>query len=454
MARHREKEATGVYISIHEDCELSDNTAKNSSAKSIGLSSRSLSDWLTYIETCHPSKINLDLERISNVAKRLQVINFDCPVVTIAGTNGKGSNVALIAAILTAAGYRIGTYTSPHLIRYQERIQIAGQCISEHDLCHAFMQIEENRADTSLTYFEFGTLAALWTFKQAALDAIILEVGLGGRLDAVNCVDADLSIISMIDLDHMDWLGDTREKIGFEKAAIMRLNRSCVCGDFAPPQSLLNTAQSLVCPLYRQGIEFDYKMQGQSWSWNSQQLSLSELPLPNIDLQNASTALQAIELLGEHFIITPLAIQEGLKRVFVPGRFHIIEKNARQIIIDVAHNPAGGECLSKRLANTPCLGNTHAVAGMLADKDILNTLRPLRHHVDQWYVCDLAEQRGAKAAKLKQSLSDLEVTQTILEFSSPDLAFQQAYRKLQKNDRLLVFGSFHTAAAIYRYLDN
>lgn len=420
----------------------------------LNLSSRSLSDWLTYIETCHPSSIHLGLERISNVAKRLQVTRFDCPVVTVAGTNGKGSTVALIAAILTAAGYRVGTYTSPHLIRYQERIQIAGHCIRDQDLCHAFTQIEESRADTPLTYFEFGTLAALWAFKQAALDAIILEIGLGGRLDAVNCVDADLAIISMIDLDHMDWLGDTREKIGFEKAAIMRLNRPCICGDFAPPQSLLNTAQSLACPLYRQGIEFDYKMQGQSWSWNSQQLSLRDLPLPNIDCQNAASALQAIELLGEHFMITPLSIQEGLKRVFIPGRFHIIEKNARQIIIDVAHNPAGGACLSKRLANTPCLGNTYAVVGMLADKDIINTLRPLRHHVDHWTVCDLAEQRGAKATKLKQSLFDLEVTQPILEFSSPDLAFQHAYRQLQKNDRLLVFGSFHTAAAIYRYLDN
>ena len=427
-----------------------------SSAKSISLGSRSLTDWLAYIETCHASRIDLGLERISQVAERLHLLNFNCPVVTVAGTNGKGSNVALIAAILSAAGYRVGTYTSPHLVHYQERIQIAGQCMSDQDLCRAFLQIEKNRCDISLTYFEFGTLAALWTFKQATLDAIILEVGLGGRLDAVNCVDADLAIISMIDFDHMDWLGDTREKIGLEKAGILRPNRPCVCGDFSPPQSLLNTAQSLACPLYRQGIEFDYKIQAQSqsWSWNSQQLSLRDLPLPNIDCQNAATALQAIELLGDHFIITPLAIQEGLKRVFIPGRFQIIEKNARQIIIDVAHNPAGGECLSKRLANTPCLGNTYAVVGMLADKDIFNTLRPLRHHVDHWTVCDLEEQRGARATQLKQALLDLEVTQPLLEFSSPELAFQYAYRQLQKNDRLLVFGSFHTAAAIYRYLES
>lgn len=419
----------------------------------LSLNSRSLSDWLVYIETCHPSRIDLGLERILSVAERLQVLNFNCPVVTVAGTNGKGSSVALTAAILSAAGYRVGTYTSPHLIRYQERIQVAGQCISSQDLCRAFLEIEKNRCNILLTYFEFGTLAALWYFKQAALDLIILEIGLGGRLDAVNCVDADLAIISTIDFDHMDWLGDTREKIGFEKAAIMRPKQPCVCGDFAPPQSILNTAQSLACPLYRQGIEFDYKIQMQCWSWNSKQLSLRNLPLPNIDCQNAATVLQAIELLGDHFIISPLAIQEGLKRVFIPGRFHIIEKNRHQIIIDVAHNPAGGECLSKRLANIPCLGNTYAVTGMLANKDIINTLRPLRHHVDHWSVCDLTEQRGAKAAKLKQSLLDLEVSQTILEFSSPDLAFRHTYSQLQKNDRLLVFGSFHTAAAIYRCLE-
>lgn len=420
----------------------------------LNLSSRSLSDWLVYIQNCHPSSIDLGLERILQVAERLHVLNFNCPVVMVAGTNGKGSNVALTAAILTAAGYRVGTYTSPHLIRYQERIQIAGQCISDQDLCRAFLDIEKNRADISLTYFEFGTLAALCYFKQAPLDAIILEIGLGGRLDAVNCVDADLAIISMIDLDHMDSLGDTREKIGFEKASIMRPNRPCVCGDFAPPQSILNTAQSLASPLYRQGIEFDYKMQAQSWTWTGQQLTLRDLPLPNIDLQNAATVLQAVELLGDHFIITPLAILEGLKRVFIPGRFHIIEKNARQIIIDVAHNPAGGECLSKRLANTRCLGNTYALAGMLADKDIINTLRPLRHHVDHWAVCDLAESRGVKATQLKQALLDLEVKQIILEYSSPDIAFQHTYRQLQKNDRLLVFGSFHTAAAIYHCLES
>jgi dihydrofolate synthase / folylpolyglutamate synthase len=440
-------------LGIHEDCDPRD-TQTMSSAKSISL--RSLPDWLAYIETLHPSRMELGLERVTQVAQRLEVLTFNCPVVTVAGTNGKGSTVALTAAILSAAGYRVGTYTSPHLIHYQERIQIAGQCISSQDLCRAFLQIEKNRADIPLTYFEFGTLAALWTFKQATLDAIVLEIGLGGRLDAVNCVDADLAIISMIDLDHMNWLGDTREKIGLEKAGILRPNRPCVCGDFAPPESIRNAAQSLACPLYQQGIEFDYKIQvqSQSWSWNSQQLSLRDLPLPNIDCQNAATVLQAIELLGDHFIITPLAIQEGLKRVFIPGRFQIIEKNARQIIIDVAHNPAGGECLSKRLANTPCLGNTYAVVGMLADKDISNTLRPLRHHVDHWTVCDLAEPRGAKATQLKQALLDLEVSQIIVAFSSPDLAFQRAYSQLQKNDRLLVFGSFHTAAAIYRYLED
>lgn len=415
-----------------------------------------LQDWLAYLETCHPKTIDLGLDRITQVAKRLDVLTFDCPVITVAGTNGKGSNVALTAAILTAAGYRVATYTSPHLIHYNERIQIAGHCVSDQALSHAFTQIEGVRADVSLTYFEFATLAALLLFKQQAhLDAIILEVGLGGRLDAVNCVDADLAIISMIDLDHKEYLGDTREAIGKEKAGILRWNKPCVCGDFQIPQSILDEAQSLQSPLYRQGFEFDYKRQGSSWSWQSQHHSLVHLPLPRIDLQNAATVLQAIELLGEWFLITSVAIDQGLKQVFLPGRFQCIEKNSRRIIIDVAHNPAGGRCLAKRLANRACYGRIHALVGMLVDKDRLNTLRPLQSHVDYWYVSDLTVPRGASAQQLKQSLMSLqEGTEAIYEFPKLELAFQQAYENLAKNDSLLVFGSFHTAAAIYRYVEN
>lgn len=414
-----------------------------------------LQDWLAYLETCHPKTIDLGLDRIAQVAKRLGVLTFDCPVITVAGTNGKGSNVALTAAILTAAGYRVATYTSPHLIHYNERIQIAGQCVSDHALCHAFTQVESLRATISLTYFEFGTLVALWLFKQQAhLDAIILEVGLGGRLDAVNCVDADLAIISMVDLDHTAYLGDTREAIAKEKAGILRWHKPCVCGDFEIPQSILDHAQSLRSPLYRQGFEFDYKIQGSSWSWQNQNDSLIDLPLPRIDLQNAATALQAIALLRDQFLITGAAIEQGLKQVFLPGRFQCIEKNSRRIIIDVAHNPAGGRCLAKRLANSACTGKIHAVVGMLTDKDIFNTLRPLHAHVNCWYLSDLTVPRGARAQELKQSLMSLKEAQTILEFSRPELAFQHAYQILQKNDILLVFGSFHTAAAIYRYFEN
>ena len=413
-----------------------------------------LQDWLAYLETCHRKSIDLGLDRITQVAKRLDVLTFACPVITVAGTNGKGSNVALTAAILTAAGYRVATYTSPHLIHYNERIQIAGQCVSDQALCHAFTQIESLRANVSLTYFEFTTLAELWLFKQQShLDAIILEVGLGGRLDAVNCVDADLAIISMIDLDHMEYLGDTREAIAKEKAGILRRYKPCVCGDFAIPQSILEHAQSLASPLYRQGFEFDYKIQGSSWSWQSQHHSLIDLPLPRIDLQNAATVLQAIELLSDRFSITSAAIKEGLKRVFLPGRFQCIEKNSRRIIIDVAHNPAGGRCLAKRLLHSVCAGKIHALVGMLADKDIVNTLRPLLSQVDYWYVSDLTVPRGASAQHLKQVLMSLQGMPVILEFSRPDLAFQHAYQSLQKNDSLLVFGSFHTAAAIYHHFN-
>lgn len=409
---------------------------------------RSKAEWLSYLETCHPKFIDLGLDRIKVVAKQLDVLNFDCPIITIAGTNGKGSCVALIQTILKVAGYRVGSYTSPHLLDFNERIQIANTFVSDAALCTVFEQIEKGRRKCSLTYFEFTTLAALCLFKQAKLDAIILEVGLGGRLDAVNCVDADISVISTIDLDHMDWLGDTRECIGQEKAGIMRPNKPCVFGDFLLPASVSRQATLCNTPLYFQGQEFKYKKQGSVWSWKSQQQTFDDLPLPRIDLQNAATVLQVIELLSEHFIITRTSIEEGLKKVFIPGRFQIIEKNTTQLILDVAHNPAGAKCLAKRLANEPCTGKTHAVVGMLADKDKLNTLSALVAQIDYWYLTDLKVPRGATAQQLDQCLMSLNQSSPVFKFSSPTLAVQQACKRAQKNDRVLVFGSFHTVAFV------
>jgi dihydrofolate synthase/folylpolyglutamate synthase len=419
---------------------------------------RSKEEWLRYLETCHPNAIDLGLDRVKRVAERLDILPFDCPVITVAGTNGKGSCVALTQAILAAAGYRVGVYTSPHLLDYNERIQIAEAFVSDSALCAAFHQIETVRKEISLTYFEFGTLAALLLFKQAQLDAIILEVGLGGRLDAVNCVDTDMAVISMVDLDHQAWLGHTRECIAQEKAGIMRPNKPCVFGDFTLSDSVYDQAVLVGSPLYFQGQHFDYKKQALTWSWQSKQQTLIDLPLPRIDLQNAATVLQVIELLADRFSITRSSLEKGLKQVFVRGRFHVLKKGGTQLILDVAHNPAGGRCLAKRLANEPYHGKTHAVVGMLVDKDITNTLAPLVSQIDQWYLSDLEGPRGATAAQLQQGLLASQQHHRTLPvftpFASPAQAIQQACQAAQKGDRVLVFGSFHTVALALRHLES
>lgn len=409
---------------------------------------RSKKEWLTYLETCHPKSIDLGLERIKQVGARLEVLRFDCPIIIVAGTNGKGSCVALTTAILTAAGYRVGSYTSPHLINYNERIQIDNQPVSDAALCETFTQIEKARGSISLTYFEFGTLAALCLFKQAQLNAILLEVGLGGRLDAVNCVDADISMISMIDFDHMEWLGHTRELIAKEKAGIMRANKPCVVGDFNPPRTIYDHAALINTPLYLQGKGFSYKKHHSTWSWESQKQTLTQLPLPTILLQNAATVLQTIELFANQFFIPKNAIEEGLKRVFLPGRFQHVEKNSIPFILDVAHNPAGGRCLARQLAQHHSNGETYAIVGMLKDKDIMNTLTPLIKQIDHWYLADLEEPRGATAEQLNQCVSKLNPAAFCRQFSSPVSAYHHACHAAQPTDRILVLGSFHTVGPI------
>jgi len=402
--------------------------------------------WLAYVDTCHPKKIDLGIARVKRVATRLGVLNFSCPVITIAGTNGKGSCVELIKAILVAARYRVGTYTSPHLLDYNERIQIEGAPVSDAALCEAFEQIENVRNDITLTYFEFGTLAALWLFKKTQLDAIILEVGLGGRLDAVNCVDADIAVISTVDFDHMDWLGNTRELIAKEKAGIMRPNKPCVFGDHVLPHAIYTQAARLNSVLYLQGQTFTYKKKRYSWSWQNQQHTLNHLPLPSIDLQNAATVLQVIELLSKQFIIPRTAIDNGLKQVFLPGRFQIIQTKSTRIILDVAHNPAGGRCLARRLE--PTTGASYAIVGMLADKDISNTLLPLVAHIDYWYLANIESPRAATAEQLNQCLLSIAPTASVLTFSSPIMAYRKACQMAKTGDRLLVFGSFHTVGPV------
>jgi dihydrofolate synthase/folylpolyglutamate synthase len=405
-----------------------------------------LDNWLAYLEKLHPKTIDLGLERINQVANALQLFLFKPFVITVAGTNGKGSCVALTENILLQAGNRVGTYTSPHLLKYNERIRVNGKEVSDAMLCEAFAVIEKARATISLSYFEFGTLAALWLFKQAQLDVVVLEVGMGGRLDATNVMDADIAIISSIALDHVEWLGNTREAIGFEKAGIMRSGKPCVCGDFAVPQSIRQHAEQLGSQLYCQNEAFGYEQVGETWNWWSQTKKLNGLPLPKIDLQNAATVLQAVHLLPDTFKINQQVLEDSLQQVFLPGRFQTISGKITTIL-DVAHNPASATLLAKNLPTSVGEGKTLAVVGMLSDKDRIGTLQPLLSKIDAWYVGSLDVARGASAGVLLEALQQLGVENKQGELSVT-LAYQQALVSAKPGDRIVVFGSFYTVAEV------
>lgn len=413
-----------------------------------------LTAWLDYLETLHPKAIDLGLERVRQVAVKLDLLPFPQFVITVGGTNGKGSCVALLESILLAQGYTAGAYTSPHLLQYNERIRINAQSVTDETLCNAFDLIERARGNTSLTYFEYGTLAALLLFKQADLDVVILEVGMGGRLDAVNIIDANIALISTIALDHTEWLGTDREAIGYEKAGIMRTHKPVVSGDFATPASIRDYAQSIAAPLYCPTESFTYQANTATWDWFSKQQTLSNLPLPAIELQNAATVLQAIELLPDILHVTRDAIIAGLQQVNLPGRFQIFTKDTRSLtILDVAHNPAGGAWLAKRLSQTPCSGQTYAVAGMLSDKDRLGTVKPLLEQIDAWHIAGLPVPRGDQADIFAEELRFAEVS-SIQVYSNILEAYAGALAKTNPADRIIVFGSFYTVAEVLRELMN
>lgn len=413
-----------------------------------------LADWLVYLETLHHNNCDTGLERVAIVAKRFNILPFSCPVISVAGTNGKGSCVMLLESILLAQDYHVGSYTSPHLIRYNERVHINGQAVADEVLCEAFNLIDKTRSDILLNYFEFSTLAALLIFKQANLNAVILEVGIGGRLDPVNIVDADIAIISTIALDHMECLGTDRESIGFEKAGIMRAGRACVCGDFAVPESVRNYAKKIGAILYCQNNDFGYKKENGYWSWWSKQHQIERLPVPMIELQNAATVLKVVELLPaidrvKSITCASHAIEQGLKNVFLPGRFQIVKHKNMQIIFDVAHNPAAAQLLSKKLYETSCSGKTFAVLGMLADKDVAGTVACLLEQVSDWYVGGLTGPRGSTANNLaeclrKASARKIQTYETITD------AYRAALAQATIHDRIIVFGSFYTVAEIWR----
>lgn len=398
----------------------------------------SLPKWLTYIETLHPKTIALGLERVRLVAEKLNLLTAHCPIITVAGTNGKGSCVAFLDAIAQAAGYQAGCYTSPHLLRFNERIRIASQPVDDAALLQAFEQVEAARAGTTLTYFEFTTLAALWLFQQADLDLIVLEVGLGGRLDAVNIIDSDVAIITSIALDHMDWLGETREAIGYEKAGIFRAGRPAICGDFDPPDSVFQVARDVDAHLYLAGRDFHLPDED----------TVSHLPLPS-----AACALMAMDCLKARLPVSPSAILQGLKAANLPARFQRTYYQHREVILDVAHNPAAAAYLAKRLAAEPARGKTCAVVSILADKDIPGTLQPLLPYVTDWFVAGLEAPRGANHEILVNHLQNLGVAAYHIHIAETVLtAFQCALQACEHQDRIVVFGSFHTVAPVLAFL--
>jgi dihydrofolate synthase/folylpolyglutamate synthase len=412
-----------------------------------------LAEWLSWQETQHAKQIDLGLERTRPVLQRLGLDRPPHAVITVAGTNGKGSSVAFLEAILRSAGYRVGAYTSPHLLRYNERIRMLGEEASDAELCASFERINEARGDTSLTYFEFGTLAAFDIFQRTHIDIAILEVGLGGRLDTVNLLDADVALVTAIGIDHVEWLGTDRESIGSEKAGIFRSGHPAICGDRDPPHSLMARANTLDAPLYCVGRDFDYQTHEDSWSWWGQtrekRQHYDELPYPRLrgafQLQNAAAVLMALTQLAERFPVTRADICRGLTSVNLQGRFQVVPGVVTRIF-DVAHNPHGAEVLAEALRGHPCQGRTLGVFGMLADKDIAGVLRIMFSVVDSWYMTGLPVKRAATGDFLAGQLLAIQQNAAVQIFPGVSEAYAQALSEARPHDRVVVFGSFYTVA--------
>lgn len=415
---------------------------------------KTLPEWLSWQETLHFTEVDPGLARIGCAWEKLGgETSLPFTVITVAGTNGKGSSVALLESILRHAGYKTGTYTSPHILRYNERIRVNAEPVSDDAICNAFNDIDEARDEVSLTYFEFSTLAAVRIFEQQEIDIAILEVGMGGRLDAVNLFETDIALITPISLDHTQWLGDTREKIGFEKAGIISKNNPVVCSEI-PPESVLQHASSLGSDLYQAGTDFTVQKRDKNWDWLSTERQLLELPYPALEgqyqLQNAAAALQVIALLDpQKYRVSDTAVKEGLQNVELMGRFQRILSDV-EVILDVTHNQQGAKNLVALLAELPTQGKTFAVVGMLKDKDARGVSSILSKSIDQWLVASLEGGRGMLSTDLAEQLKPSIDADVILTFDDVESAYKQAMNNAVTGDRVLVFGSFHTVEAVIR----
>lgn len=400
-----------------------------------------LSSWLDWIGSVHNKEIDLGLDRIHHVADRLGLLTPTCKVIIVGGTNGKGSVVAGLEAIYLAAGYRVGAFTSPYLFVHNEEVRLNGTQADDDSFCRAFEMIESARADVSLTPFEYHTLAALIIFAEAKLDVMILEVGLGGRLDAVNVMNADASIVTSIGIDHVDWLGDTREKIAVEKAGIFRKGKPAICGDDLPPATLIESARAIGANFYQQGKDFQFEEFPDHWSWQQ----LKNLPRNHLLTQNMSTVLMAVTLLQPLLPVSEDAIRQGLKNATLPGRIQIVTGPVTEIY-DVSHNPHAAAVLAKRLHTMPCAGKTFAVFSMLNDKDIAGTIAAMRNVMDEWFIAPLTGKRAATLEKLQASFTD----ETVNCADTIKDAYQAACQRARPGDRIIIFGSFYTVAAVMK----
>ena len=416
---------------------------------------------MAYAQTVHFRSIDMTLERIRIVFNKLSPDLTDSLIIIVGGTNGKGSSVAMLESIYTQAGFSTAAFTSPHLISFNERYRNNGQNLTDDELMASFEKIEQLRDDVPLTYFEYATLVAIDALSQKKPDVMIMETGMGGRLDSVNILEPDCVLLTHIALDHTQWLGDTREDIGFEKAGLFRSDIPAICGDFSPPDRLLNQAQVVGAQLKLITADYNFSVNDQSWDWhgfNDSYLELRNLPMPSISgsgqLKNAAGVLMTIQVLNDKLAVNESQIHEGLKQSQIQGRLQKIQVQSRQVILDVAHNSDAIAVLNDYLDNEPIRGITIAVLGMLADKDISMVMQLIQANIDQWELADLNEPRGATAQQLLSELLQVEASVKYNCHNHPVTAFEAAMAQASKTDRIIVFGSFHTVGDVLTQINS
>lgn len=410
---------------------------------------KNLNEWLSYLEKLHPSEIELGLNRISKVGKTLDLIHFDATVITVAGTNGKGTTCAFLEEILLEAGYKVGVYSSPHILRYTERLRINKQELSEADHCRAFAEIEAARKNISLSYFEYATLGCLQLLKQAQCDFILLEVGLGGRLDATNMVESDVSVVTTIAIDHIDWLGDDRDKIAFEKAGVFRANKPAICGELNPPQTLKDHAKNIGADIIYADQDFSFTQNKESWSWKGK-TAISDLAHTLMPMQNASTALAVIEALNLDIELS--IIRHAVQHASLAGRLQRMEsEKGADIYLDVAHNPQSAQYLAEQVevlrARKGGECKVFAIVGMLEDKDIGGTFEQVSRQFDEFNLISLACYRGASSKTLLTHYQAGNYSCANVNcFENLESAYKSVINKVTSSDIIIVFGSFYTVS--------